>query len=144
MSKTKISLIRVKKNEEHIRTLYKILEKRSINISHRSLPSYADHKRFVLAHPYRFWYLISENNNFIGNTYILRSNSVGITLLNEIERVTPVIITEIMKRHKPLSEIKSVRTATFDFNASPNNVDYISALKKMGAKLTQVTFSFEV
>lgn len=136
------ALVKVLKNDNFVRALYDILEKRNKNISHNFIPSFSEHKDFVLNHPYRVWYLIEFENEFIGNVYLLRNNCVGITVLKNSKEIIPLVIKEILKKHKPLKAIKSVRSSTFDFNVSPDNHEYISALESMGAKVAQLTFCF--
>ena len=62
----KVELIKVNKSTSHINILYKLLKKRSINenISHTSLPNYKEHRLFVNANPYRYWFLIFSSKTF--------------------------------------------------------------------------------
>ena len=74
-----VKLIKVENNKiNHIRLLYILLSKRKYNISHKKLPSYREHKKFVINSPYRVWYLIKNVNRFIGSTYISKENNIGI------------------------------------------------------------------
>ena len=138
-----VVLIKIKKTDAHAKILFEILSKRKTNISHKSLPSYSNHKSFVLNHPYRAWYLIKHNDEFIGNAYILKSNCIGINIIKNNKIVVPIVIEELLSKYKPLKAIKSVRAAEFDFNVAPSNKEYISILERMGAKLAQVTFVFD-
>jgi hypothetical protein len=138
----KINLERITRCDTHSKILFQILKMRSANISHQSLPTYAEHKRFVLNHPYRIWYLIKYGNEYIGNAYILKNNCVGITIVKNIRTIMPIVLEMLLKKHKPLKAIKSVRGAGFCFNTSPNNQEYISILKKMGATIIQTSYAF--
>jgi hypothetical protein len=138
-----IHLVPIKKSEADAKILFEILKKRKTNISHKSLPAYSEHKDFVINHPYRVWYLIKAGNEFVGSAYILKNNCVGITVIKNSKAITPLVIEKLLKKHKPLKAMKSVRAAGFDFNASPKNEEYIEILKKMGARLAQVTFVFD-
>ena len=137
-----VQLILVKKSESHAKILFEMLRKRKNSISHSLLPSYQDHKSFVLNHPYRAWYIVKANDEIVGNAYLLKDNYVGINIVKNSRAVTPVVIQMILNRYKPLKAIKSVRSASFVFNASPNNKNYIKILERMGARLVQMTFSF--
>lgn len=139
----KINLIKIKKSDAHVKILFNLLKKRENNISHQSLPSYSSHKNFVLNHPYRAWYLVKQNDELIGNAYILKNNCIGINIIKNTMIVTPIVIEELLRKYKPLKAIQSVRTAQFDFNVAPSNKEYISILEQMGAKLAQVSFIFE-
>jgi hypothetical protein len=141
--KHQIVLIKIKKNSIHTKLLYEILIKRKVNISHKSPPSYFNHKNFVLNHPYRAWYLVKKNNEFVGNVYILKNNFIGININKYSRIITPALIEILLRKHKPLKPIKSVRADKFSFNVAPNDKEYISILEKMGAKLAQVTYIFE-
>lgn len=138
-----VTLIKIQKTGANAKILFGILKKRTTNISQKSLPSYSAHKSFVLNHPYRVWYFVKQKDEVIGNAYILKNNCIGITIIKNNKIVIPIVIKQILQKHKPLKAIKSVRAAEFDFNVSPNNVEYISILEKMGAKLAQVTFVFD-
>ncbi|WP_108647145.1 hypothetical protein [Polynucleobacter rarus] len=141
ISKNNISLIRIKKNYDYVQILYEILLKRRKNISHISMPNYEQHINFVLNHPYRIWFIVKYNEKIIGTAYLLKNNSIGINVLENQKIVIPLIITQILKKYKPLKAIPSIRTESFDFNLSPSNKDFISILENLGAELSQVTYT---
>ncbi len=138
-----IQLVSVNKSDSHAKILFETLKKRKNKISHDILPSYADHKTFVLNHPYRAWYIIKADDEIVGNAYLLKNNCVGISIVKNSRRVTPAVIEMILNKHKPLKAIKSVRPGNFIFNVSPNSKDYIHILEQMGARLVQMTFAFD-
>ena len=120
-----------------------MLLSRKNGISHIEVPTLSQHKRFVLNHPYRVWCLVRLGSKIIGNFYILKSNEVAVHLnLGEINSL-PLVIEKIHNNYKPLKLIKSVRAERFDFNISPNNHCYLELFKKMGARLTQLTYCFD-
>ena len=57
-------LERVIPNDKQILRLFKSLEGRSHSISHKEMPKYPSHKKFVQNNPYRAWYLVNLNNIF--------------------------------------------------------------------------------
>lgn len=69
---------------EAIEVLYELLKEREphINISHKAMPSLAQHKSFVTSEPYLEWFLIradeQEGKPFVGSIYITRTNEVGL------------------------------------------------------------------
>lgn len=138
-----IQLVSVKKSDSHAKILFETLKKRKNKISHDILPSYVEHKNFVLNHPYRAWYIIKADDEIVGNAYLLKNNCVGITVVKKSRRVTPAVIEIILNKYKPLKAIKSVRPGNFVFNVSPNSKDYIQILEQMGARLVQMTFAFD-
>ena len=87
----------------HIRHLYIILSKRKFNISHNNKTSYKNHKRFVENHPYRFWYLMLEERNYLGSIYVTNENVVGITLIKSSKTLYLKGLQTIIKMHKPFT-----------------------------------------
>lgn len=136
-------LVRIKKNDDHIRVLYELLKKRKFNISNQNLPTFKEHKLFVLNNPYRAWYLIEVNKSFVGTIYLLKDNCVGIYVEERNKYVIEKTIEWVLKNKKPLPEIKSVRASNFHINIAPNNKMISSVLLKMGATPIQLTYSFK-
>ena len=145
MNKSEISpkFIPVKKNDKHIKALYQILKNRRFNISNNSLPNFNEHKLFVINNPYRAWYLIEVDNSFVGSMYILKSNCIGVYVLDQNEHVIRKTIEWVLKNKKPLPEIKSVRASNFYINIAPNNKIYTTIVENMGATPIQSTFLFK-
>lgn len=137
-----LTFTRVKKTEEHAAVLYRLLKKRldSHNISNANLPTYEEHELFVFSNPYRAWYLIQYEKNYVGSFYLLKSNSVGIFLIPKHINFFPLVIEFLMSRYKPLPLIKSVRAPFFSINISPENADLIKAIENFGGKLVQQTY----
>jgi len=140
MSSKKITLEKVIGDESQIKVLFQLLKNRKHNISNTSLPTINSHIKFVKNHPYRAWYLIKSNENYIGTTYVMENNCIGISLILDVSNF-PKIIELISKKHKPLKEIKSVRPSNFCINIVPNNKRIESQLNKLGAKKIQSTYS---
>ena len=140
MSSKKITLEKVIGDESQIKVLFQLLKNRKHNISNTSLPTINSHIKFVKNHPYRAWYLIKSNGNYIGTTYVMENNCIGISLILDVSNF-PKIIELISKKHKPLKEIKSVRPSNFYINIVPNNKRIESQLNKLGAKKIQSTYS---
>lgn len=69
-------------NARDTRFLYDLLKSRPphINISHRKMPSYADHCRFWLSEPYPWARMILDGRTRIGYAYVTKSKEVGIFL----------------------------------------------------------------
>ena len=129
-------------NQEQIDILYELLKKREHNISHKIIPSIKQHAKFVINHPYRAWYLIKSNEQYLGSVYIQKNNCVGISILINQKRVLSESLDFIFKKYKPLKEIKSIRPPYFYINVPPSNKKLISHLKYFGGIKVQVTYSF--
>ena len=68
------------------RILYDILAERrpEESISHKEMPAWDDHVKFVHSMPYRNWYLISEDSNIpIGTIYLTVAREVGVFVIAE-------------------------------------------------------------
>jgi hypothetical protein len=137
-----LTFTRVKKTKEHAAVLYRLLKRRldSHNISNANLPTYEEHELFVFSNPYRAWYLIQYEQNYVGSLYLLKSNSVGIFLLPRHINFFPPAIEFLISRYKPLPLIKSLRAPFFSINISPENTDLIKAIENFGGKLVQQTY----
>ena len=64
------------------RFLYTLLQEREPyqNISHKEIPSYEDHVKFVRLQPYKGWYVLQdlESKSFLGAIYLTLENEIGI------------------------------------------------------------------
>ena len=122
-------------NKSDIRFLYNQLKERDpmINISHKKMPTYAEHSQFVLSKPYSKWYIIIHKNKKIGNTYLTKTNEIGIFILKstKINGIGRIVLEEIMKMN-PRSRYLA--------NVSPKNNKSSNFFKKNGFKLIQYTY----
>ena len=140
-----ISLISInKEDEKHIEDLYHLLKKRKHNISNLALPTFNEHRDFVLNHPYRFWYLVKKSHSLVGSVYLNYENVIGLNLFSSEKNVFIKTIKLITKLHDPLPPIKSVRSKNFIVNVNPNNKTLINALKSINFIHIQNTYLLEV
>ena len=76
MDPVSINLKLVAKSD--IRFLYNQLKEREskINISHKNMPTFEEHSKFVMSNPYSKWYIIIHKNNHCaqGNPFNPRLN----------------------------------------------------------------------
>lgn len=136
-------LVRVKKVKTHIKELYKLLKTRKFNISNKNLPNFAEHKSFVINHPYRLWYLIEVKKKYVGTLYLLKDNCIGLYLREKYKKFIKKIIIQILQNVKPLPEIKSIRSKDFFINLAINDKNSSKQLLKLGAKKLQTTYSMK-
>jgi len=110
--------------------LYNLLENRDsiYNISHKKMPSFAEHEKFVFSEPYLNWYVISLDTKKIGAAYLSFDDEIGISFLPEYDNE--------LFRKKSLVELinKNPRTKYFA-NVNPKNEKYKTFLKKYGFEL---------
>ena len=118
-----------------IRFLYNQLKERDpmINISHKKMPTYVEHTQFVVSKPYSKWYIIIYKNKKIGNTYLTKTNEIGIFILKstKINGIGRIVLEEIIKMN-PRSRYLA--------NVSPKNDKSSNFFKKNGFKLIQYTY----
>ena len=68
--------------------LYDLLKSRDprTNISHKKMPTYDEHIRFVMKKPYKKWYIIKYNKQKIGSIYLSLQYEIGISIKKEFQR----------------------------------------------------------
>jgi RimJ/RimL family protein N-acetyltransferase len=122
-------------NKSDVRFLYNQLKERDpiTNISHKKMPTYTEHSKFVLSNPYSKWYIILHKNKKIGNAYLTKTNEIGIFILKsiKIKGIGTIALEEIIKKN-PRSRYLA--------NVSPRNNKSSNFFKKNGFKLIQYTY----
>ena len=124
-----------------IETLYKQIKKRSHNISHKSVPSFDQHAKFVQNHPYREWVIVKDNDRAIGNVYIHFDNSIGLHFesskyFDRVDEVLRFVNTSSL----PLPAEPSVRIGEFFFRVSSDNRLLQERLSILGFREVERTF----
>ena len=127
--------------QQDIETLYELLQARESGISHVLMPTRVSHCKFVLNHPYRFWYLIEREGVALGSLYFHFDNSVGISMPGQSSSLTRTTLEAALEMHRPLKEVKSVRPGIFFVNANPKDHILRRALKDMGWGTLQTTYA---
>ena len=120
------------------RFLYQQLKERnpSANISHKKMPTYAEHVRFVMSHPYSKWYIIIHKNKKIGTIYLTKQNEIGIFIKNKVQgKLIGQRVLKLLMEKNPRKRYLA--------NVSPKNKKSIAFFKKNGFKLIQYTFELE-
>ena len=81
--KKEIILKKVTKNDHTF--LYELLKSRDpkTNISHKSMPSFKEHVKFVKSKPYNSWYIVIFEKSKLGSVYLSKQNEIGIFILKE-------------------------------------------------------------
>ena len=122
-------------NKSDIKFLYNQLKEREskINISHKKMPTFEQHSKFVMSNPYSKWYIIMYKNKKIGNTYLTKTNEIGIFILKsiKIKGIGKMVLQFLMKMN-PRSRYLA--------NVSPKNKKSQDFFKKNNFKLIQYTY----
>ena len=124
-----------KVTDSDIKFLYILLKSRDpkMNISHRDMPDFKNHKKFVLSKPYSKWYIIYYKLIKIGSIYISKQNEIGINLKKQydLEMIKKSVLNEIVAKDP---------NTNYFANVSPKNKNGIKFFEKNGWKLIQKTF----
>ena len=118
-----------------VRFLYNQLKERDpkINISHKIMPSYSEHTRFVLSKPYSKWYIIYYKNRKVGNVYLSKMNEIGIFILKtiKVKGLGSLVLEQVLKKNPKTRYLA---------NVNPKNIKSAEFFKKNGFKLIQHTY----
>lgn len=132
----KIESISVRKiTELDYRFLYELLTERSTNenISHKSIPNFKQHVKFVESKPYTNWYVIYQNGQKCGSIYLSRQNEIGIWLKKEFDsRQAKKDAIKLIINKNPRSR--------YLININPKNTKMKNFLQKNKFKLIQHTY----
>ena len=128
-------------NERHDRhaILYQLLSERdeTINISHRAMPTWEDHVRFVESEPYEAWYFVVSGDGLcdrpIGACYLSRNNEIGISILKaeKGKGYGPEAIKAIIEKHGP---------GRYLANINPRNEPSKRVFSNLGFRKIQETY----
>jgi RimJ/RimL family protein N-acetyltransferase len=118
--------------------LYRLLQERTdeINISHRAMPRWEDHIRFVASRPYSEWYLIEQQGEFIGSIYLSRQDEIGIFIFRARQGsgLGRQAIAALIARHPRKRYLA---------NINPANHRSIAFFQNLGFRHIQNTYALE-
>ncbi len=121
-----------------IRFLFNLLKERDpqTNISHKKMPTYLQHEKFVKSKPYKKWYIIKSQSNKVGSIYLSEQDEIGIFLKKDVQgKNIGNQALEILMKKSPKQRYLA--------NVNPNNSKSISFFEKNGFKLIQYTYELE-
>lgn len=132
-----LKLVSVYQEKSSSELLYRLLKERSpkTNISHRKMPAWREHVRFVRSKPYKAWYLLSDApGHYVGGVYLSKMDEIGLFLLKAFQKLGygRQAVGLLMKRHRPVRK--------FLANVSPLNDRSIRFFKKLGFGHIQNTY----
>ena len=125
--------------ETDYKFLYELLlqRKKIVNISHKKMPTYEEHVKFIESEPYSKWYIIQIDDKKIGSIYLTKENEIGIFLKESIQRrgIGSNALNELIDINPGLRYLA---------NINPKNEKSIKFFKKSGFKLIQYTYELNV
>ena len=104
------------------------------------MPSFAQHKSFVLSEPYKIWILVRMDRDYVGALYIKDDNTVGLNLLSYSLDIVCACINYIFENFVPNSAEPSFVPDDFVFNIASSNAAFQQQLKMLGFEEIQTTF----
>ena len=135
MEKMQLSISLKSVTNSDAKFLFDLLEERNprVNISHKKMPTYNQHTKFIKSKPYSKWYIILKSKQKIGSIYLSKNDEIGIFLLKKFQgkNVGNFALNELMKKNP---------RKRFLANVSPKNKKSIEFFKKNDFKLIQYTF----
>jgi len=133
ISKQNIKLKQIDETDHDF--LYTLLENRDsdTNISHKSMPNFDEHVKFVLSEPYSIWCIILINDKKSGSIYLSKQDEIGIFLLNEVRgKGVGNIALQLLMEKTPRKRYLA--------NISPKNTKSSEFFEKNNFKLIQHTY----
>ena len=135
MKKTQSPISLKSVTNSDVKFLFDLLKERDprANISHRKIPTYSQHTKFIKSKPYSKWYIILKSKQKIGSIYLSKNDEIGIFLSKKFQgkNVGSFALNELMKKNT---------RKRFLANVNPKNKKSISFFKNNNFKLIQYTF----
>lgn len=132
-----MKLVDVYSTDKAAQVLYDLLKERKDwqNISHKAMPTWEDHVRFIESRPYAHWYLVEHEGEFVGAIYISKQRELGRFLF---ERFTGKGLM-----HEAFKILRNRHPGKFIGNVSPLNRPAQKQVEKEGWKLVQYVYVLE-
>lgn len=117
--------------------LFDLLKERdkrtNISISHKKMPTYEEHTKFIKSKPYTKWYIVLKSKQKIGSVYLSKNDEVGVFISKKFqgEKIGDLALCELMKKNT---------RKRFLANLNPKNKKSIAFFSRNGFKLIQITF----
>lgn len=133
--KDKNEIVLSEVTESDCEFLYDLLKNRDprASISHKKMPSYDEHLRFVLSKPYSIWYIIEFRNQKVGSVYLSKQDEIGIYMIKEFQSmgIDEKAVGLLMKKNS---------RSRYLANVAPENYLLQEFFKKLGFKGLQYTY----
>ena len=118
--------------------LYDLLKNKdpNANISHKKMPTYDEHIKFVLSKPYTNWYVIEYDEKNAGAIYLSKRDEIGISISNDYEyeqiaKTAIKLLIELNPRKRYLVNVspKDIRTQEFLLKNGFSGLEYVYEMK---------------
>jgi RimJ/RimL family protein N-acetyltransferase len=136
-SLTLVSVYRLPKTAPQL--LYRLLGEREpqVNISHRVMPTWQQHCKFIARRPYAAWYLIKSRGDYVGAIYLTAMNEIGVAVLAQWRGhgLGPRAIRALMFKHE---------RQRYMANINPRNEKSIRMFGRLGFRIIQQTYELRI
>ena len=133
---SKIKLKQVTKTD--MLFLYELLKNKdpNSNISHKKMPSYDEHLKFVSSTPYTNWYVIEYDEKNVGAIYLSKRDEIGISIgsnyeYEQIAKVAIKLLMELNPRKRYLVNVspKDIVAQEFLLKNGFSGLEYVYEMK---------------
>jgi len=133
MTNNQIILKLVSKSD--YRFLYDLLKERDarVNISHKKMPTYNEHLKFIKSKPYTKWYIVKWGTQKIASIYLTSQNEIGIFIkkTHQNKNLGGIIMSQLIQKNP---------RERYLANVSPKNKISENFFKSYGFKFIQKTY----
>lgn len=132
-----IELRSIYKHDDRHKLLWDLLNERTEDqaISHRKMPTLAEHCEFVESRPYRAWYFIEDGKQVVGSVYLSNQREIGIFVFNRHQGKG--------YGEQAVKTLMAKWPGKFYANINPRNIRSHAFFERMGFKPLQVTYAHE-
>lgn len=129
-----MNLVAVAREPRAAQILYDLLRERTPeqSISHRKMPTYEEHLKFVESRPYQHWYLIQCNGEFVGSIYLTKQREIGIFIFRAHQGKGYA--------QRAVQHMRKTYPGRMLANVNPANVASQKLFERLGSKVIQWTF----
>tara|TARA_A100001037_G_scaffold278848_1_gene280104 strand:- start:1341 stop:1763 length:423 start_codon:yes stop_codon:yes gene_type:complete len=136
----KLSIISLKiVRDSDSKFLFELLKERDprTNISHKKMPTYDEHLKFIKSKPYTKWYVILKSRERIGSIYLSKNNEIGIFLSKKYQgkNIGNEALAELIRKNPRKRYLA---------NVNPKNKKSSKFFKNNDFKLIQHTYEMVV
>lgn len=129
-----MNLVAVAREPRAAQILYDLLRERTPeqSISHRKMPTYEEHLKFVESRPYLCWFLIEVNREFVGSVYLTKQREIGIFIFRAHQGKGYA--------QRAVQHMRKTYPGRMLANVNPANVASQKLFERLGSKVIQWTF----
>lgn len=130
-----MTLVAISARPEAAKILYDLLAERTPeqSISHKKMPTWEQHIRFIHSNPYERFFLIEENVGIVGSIYLTRLGEIGVAVFEKYRGrgFGKAAVLDLMSRY-PNRRLLA--------NVAPNNDVSAAMWESLGGRVVQKTY----